>query len=98
MKRTVTNFNELKTFLSEEGILKSFGLKRIGVFGSFARGESFQDIDILIEDDIEFSKALLFKETLEKKLNVTIDIMLKKFAEPIILFRASKDIKYATAD
>lgn len=41
MKRTVTNFNELKTFISEEGILKSFGMKRIGIYGSFARGESF---------------------------------------------------------
>lgn len=98
MKRTVTNFNDFKVFISEEGILKSFGLKRIGVFGSFARGEKFNDIDILIEDDIEFSKALLLKETLEKKLDVSIDLMLKKFAEPIILLRASKDIKYATAD
>ena len=98
MKKTVRNINDFKEILREEGILKTFGLKRIGIFGSFARGESFQDIDILVEDDIDYKKVLLLKEVLERKLGITVDIMLKKFAEPIILFRASKDIEYATAD
>ncbi len=98
MKRTIKNINDFKEFLKEEGVLKSFGLKRIGIFGSFARGESFQDIDILVEDDIDYKKVLLLKEVLEGKLGITVDIMLKKFAEPIILFRAAKDIEYATAD
>jgi hypothetical protein len=36
------------------------------------------------------------KSVLEKETGIVFDIMLGRFAEPVILHRAIKDMKYAT--
>lgn len=88
---------DLFTFINDESILERFNLKKIGVFGSFARGEKFNDIDLMIDDDIDFKKLLELKIFLETKIGNRFDIMQKKYAEPVILYRAMKDLKYAEA-
>ncbi|MEI6595269.1 MAG: nucleotidyltransferase domain-containing protein [Bacteroidota bacterium] len=88
---------DLFTFINDESILERFNLKKIGVFGSFARGEKFNDIDLMIDDDIDFKKLLELKIFLETKTGNRFDIMQKKYAEPVILYRAMKDLKYAEA-
>ena len=88
---------DLFTFIAKESILERFNLKKIGVFGSFARGEKFDDIDLMIEDEIDFKKLVELKIFLETKTGNKFDIMQKKYAEPVILFRANKDMKYAEA-
>ena len=88
---------DLFTFINDESILERFNLKKIGVFGSFARGEKFNDIDLMIDDDIDFKKLLELKIFLETKTGNWFDIMQKKSAEPVILYRAMKDLKYAEA-
>ncbi|MEO8151274.1 MAG: nucleotidyltransferase domain-containing protein [Bacteroidia bacterium] len=94
----VTNFDELQKILKREKVFERFGIKRIGVFGSFARGEQFNDIDLLIEDDLDYFKRTDLKKVLQKLLQTKIDLLVKKYAEPIILFRALKDVKYVTKD
>jgi predicted nucleotidyltransferase len=93
----VKNILELERLLRKEKIFERYGINRIGVFGSFARGEKFNDIDLLIEDSLSLESAFKLKSELEEKLQLKVDIVLKKFAEPIILYRAMKDIQYAAA-
>jgi predicted nucleotidyltransferase len=64
------------------------------VFGSFARNEMAHDIDLLIEDDLSLESAWQFKQSLENLVDNRLDIMLKRWANPIVLHRAMKDIYY----
>ena len=57
--------------------------------------EKFNDIDLLIEDDVNSESLISFQKILKKNLNVPVDIVLSKYAEPIILYRAQQDLKYA---
>jgi predicted nucleotidyltransferase len=92
----VIDFNTLQQFLREQNVFSRFGVKRVGVFGSFARGEKFNDIDLLVEDRLNYEDRITLKTFLETRLQVPVDIVMRDFAEPIILHRALKDIKYAT--
>jgi len=95
--RTVKNIDDLFVLFSENDLFRQYGLKRIGVFGSFARGEKFNDIDLFIEEDIDYNQVLKLKSLLENKTGLPVDIMQKKYAEPVILYRALKDMRYAAA-
>ncbi len=79
------------------GLYKTYGIKKVGVFGSFARGEAFRDIDLFIEEDLDYLQVLDLKNTLETQTGIPFDIMIKKNAEPVILHRAFKDMQFATA-
>ena len=94
----VSNIESFQNFLRQNKVFQRFGLSRIGIFGSFARGEKYNDIDLLIEENISFDKRIELQEFLEKSLHTKIDVVVKKFAEPIILYRAMKEMKYATSD
>lgn len=95
--KTVKNINDLLVIFRENDFFTQFKIKRIGIFGSFARGEQFRDIDLFIEEDIDPLQLLELKTKLESKTGIRFDIMQKKYAEPVILYRALKDMKYATA-
>ncbi len=92
----MNNIQTLQDFLRSQGVFERFGLSRIGVFGSYARGEKYNDIDLLIEEDIDYEKRVELKTLLEENLHAKIDLVIKKYAEPIILKRAMKDMQYAT--
>jgi predicted nucleotidyltransferase len=92
----VNDFHSLQTYLRERQVFDRFGLTRIGVFGSFVRGESYRDIDLLIEEEIPYKQLIALRETLQNDLNISIDLMLRNYAEPIILHRALADVRYAT--
>ena len=89
------NFNALERAIKSQNILKKHKLERIGIFGSFARGEDANDIDFYIDsDDYDVNDLLRLKKDLETISKKTVDIMLKKYANPIILHRAQQDMKY----
>ena len=92
----VNDFKSLQIYLRENQVFDRFGLSRIGVFGSFARGESYKDIDLLIDEDIPYKQLIALRELLQTELKTPVDLMLKRYAEPIILYRALTDIQYAT--
>jgi predicted nucleotidyltransferase len=78
-------------------LLQKYNLDKIGVFGSFARGEKANDIDFYIDlETYNFKELIYLKKDLEKITEKEVDIMLKKYANPIILYRAQKDMKYVT--
>jgi predicted nucleotidyltransferase len=93
----MNNLLVLQQYLRDNQIFSQYNLTRIGVFGSFARDEANAgDIDILIEDDIDPDNLIQLKSLLETGFQKKVDVVLRKFANPIILYRAQKDLLYAT--
>jgi predicted nucleotidyltransferase len=93
----IDSINALEKAIKDENLLNKYQLERIGVFGSFARGDKANDIDFYIDSDNYNIKNLIdLKNDLEKITEKEVDIMLKKYANPIILYRAEKDMKYVT--
>ncbi len=90
----MNSVGELESLIRKSGILRRFSIRHLGVFGSFARNEPANDIDLLIEDDISLEEAMRFKEELVSMVDNRLDIMLKRFANPIVLYRARKDMRY----
>ena len=93
----IETINALERAIKDENLLKKYELEKIGVFGSFARGEQANDIDFYIDAENYNVKNLInLKKDLEKITAKEVDIMLKKYANPIILYHAQKDMKYVT--
>jgi len=93
----IGSINELKQALNNENLLKKYNLDKIGVFGSFARGEEARDLDFYIDmDNYNFRNLISLKKDLENITKKEVDIMLKKYANPIVLHRAQKDMVYVT--
>jgi len=93
----IETINALEQAIKKEKLLEKHNLDRIGIFGSFARGEKANDIDFYIDTDNYTLKNLIpLKKDLENITEKDVDIMLKKYANPIILYRAQKDMVYVT--
>jgi predicted nucleotidyltransferase len=89
--------NALEEAIKKNNILKKHNLDKIGIFGSLARGEPAHDIDFYIDTDNYHLKNLIsLKHDLEEITEKKVDIMLKKYANPIVLYRAQKDMIYVT--
>ncbi|MDF7821906.1 nucleotidyltransferase domain-containing protein [Runella sp. MFBS21] len=85
---------ELESILRQQKVFEVFGITELGVFGSFARGEDYHDIDFLLEQDLDFNMRQKLKRRLTKILGLKIDLVPSKYADPIILYRAQKELKY----
>ncbi len=85
---------QLEDLLRHHRIFDTFGITQLGVFGSFARGESYRDIDFLLEEELDYDTRKRLKTRLSRVLKTKIDIVPAKFIDPIILYRAQKDLKY----
>ena len=93
----IDTVSALEEALKNENLLKKYNLEKIGVFGSFARGENATDIDFYIyAENYNIKNLVNLKKDLEIITEKDVDIMLKKYANPIILYRAEKDMKYVT--
>jgi predicted nucleotidyltransferase len=90
----LNSVEDLESLIQKSGILQRFSIRRLGVFGSFARNDQANDIDLLIEDDISLEDAMRFKDELAAMVDNRLDIMLKRLANPIVMYRAGKDMHY----
>jgi hypothetical protein len=72
-------------------ILERYHLRDLILYGSFARGEAARDIDILVEDDADVESLLELKQELEGLSGLPVDLVLKRFANPIVMVRARRD-------
>ena len=88
--------SELESIMLRNDLFKKFKLSKLGVFGSTARGEVSNDIDILIEDNVDYRSLSVFRDELQKLTNKHIDIVIARYANPIVLHRARKEIIYVT--
>jgi|SRR5680860_4202 len=88
--------SELEDIMVQNNLFKKFSLSKLGIFGSTARGEVSNDIDILIEDNVDYRSLSILRDELQRLTNKRIDIVIAKYANPIVLHRARKEIIYVT--
>lgn len=81
---------EIKKVLKKhkEELIRKYGVREIGIFGSWIKGKqkSDSDIDILVEFEkpIDFFEFLELEEELENLLAVNVDLVMKKSLKPNI--------------
>jgi predicted nucleotidyltransferase len=80
--------------LRKNNIFQKLGVSRIGIFGSYARGERYKDIDLLLDEDPGYKKRELLKLVIEHEMQIPCDVVVKNRLEPIILYYLKKDLKY----
>ncbi len=77
---------------------EKFGVKRIGIFGSYSRGEQKEtsDIDILVEfhRPIGFIEFIKLQEYLEALLGIKVDLVTKKALKKRIRKQILQEVKY----
>lgn len=91
-----SQITELEDAMIQNNLFEKFNLSRIGIFGSAARGEQSNDIDILIEDSVDYRILSALRDELQKLMNKRIDIVIARYANPIVLHRAKKEVVYVT--
>lgn len=77
---------------------KRFGVTRIGVFGSFARGEedAESDLDILVEmSDPTFDRYMDLKFFLEDLFQRSVDLVLADTVKPLLKPVLEREALYA---
>lgn len=93
--------NALKLLREHESVLKKrFGIVKIGIFGSFARGEERQDsdLDILVsfeEGKKTFDNFMGVKFYLEDLFGRTVDLVTESALKPLIREPVLKSVVYA---
>jgi len=80
--------------------IKGYGVKRIGIFGSFARGEytKISDIDILVEfhqDKKTFVNYMDLKFFLEDLFKRKVDLVIAVAVKPDLKPNINGSVKYA---
>ena len=85
----MTQINDLKSIKPQIiRILKKRGIKKAGIFGSYAKGENKKrsDIDILIQptNDMSLLDISSLKIELEESLNRKVDLVSYKYIHPYL--------------
>jgi len=86
----------ISTLEKEKANLKKLGVKKIGLFGSFAKGKQKEksDIDILVNfDKITSDNFFDLMETLEKLFKRKIDLVIEKNLVPELNY-VKKEVQY----
>lgn len=84
----------------KEEFFQKFGLVKLGLFGSFGRGEGREDsdIDILIELDKDvdnvYRKKQALKHELESYFHRKVDIAREKYLKPLAKKSIMNDVIY----
>lgn len=82
----------------KEELRERYGVKRIGVFGSYSRGEQKEDsdVDILVEFEkpIGLIDFIRLQEYLESLLGVKVDLVTKGALKKRIKERILQEVKY----
>ena len=102
MRSAINNKQELITIITENGVaICKYGVKRLGIFGSFVRDEvnTKSDVDFYVEfypEQKNFDNFMDLAEFLENLVNRKIELVtpqsLSKFIGPYIL----KEVEYVT--
>jgi len=96
----VKNFEEIKELIQKhkEEFRKQYGLKEIGIFGSYLRGEqgTESDLDILIELEkpIGFVKFMRLERALSELLEIQVEMVTKKALKPHIGKPILQEVRY----
>jgi uncharacterized protein len=94
------NFEEIKEVLqkNKNELREQYGLKEIGIFGSYVRGEQKEesDLDLLVELEkpVGFVRFLKLENALSQLLGLPVEIVTKKALKPHIGKRILQEVKY----
>jgi hypothetical protein len=94
------NFEEIKDVLQKHKneLREQYGLKEIGIFGSYVRGEQKEesDLDILVELEkpVGFVRFLKLENALSQLVGLPVEIVTKKALKPYIGKRILQEVKY----
>lgn len=93
--------DDILSFLKahQQEMRRGYGVKRIGLFGSYARQAENEDTDIDIVVEFEADKKNLpnffgFKRYLEENLGNSVDLGIESALKPIVRNAVKKDIIY----
>lgn len=82
----------------EKEIKRKYPVRKIGVFGSFARGDqsSASDVDVLVEfsEPVDFFEFIDLKQYLEKLLGREVDLVTVKALKPQLKERILNEVVY----
>jgi predicted nucleotidyltransferase len=87
--------NTLQRFMQEHGT--EYGIRRIGIFGSVARGEQTpeSDVDVLVEAPTLGLEVVDMKRKLEETFNKPVDLVIKsEFMRERFRNRIEKEVIY----
>ncbi len=93
-------FEEIKKVLQKhrEEFREQYGLKEIGIFGSYVKGEQKEksDIDMLVELEkpIGFVRFMRLESALSQLLGVRVEMVTRKALKPHIGKRILQEVKY----
>lgn len=90
----------IKTIQENASQLKSYGVRKMGIFGSFAKTNQStkSDIDVLVEFDKgnkTFDNYMDLKFYLEKLFHRRVDLVIKDALKVRIKNRVLSEVKYA---
>jgi len=78
-------------------ILGKYGVRKIGLFGSYARGEERTDSDLDVLVEFEKRKSLLTLVRIERELSehigVKVDLLTEQAISPYLVERIKADLK-----
>ncbi|MBI4284789.1 MAG: nucleotidyltransferase family protein [Chloroflexi bacterium] len=99
-KKNVKSLPEIKEILARHKaeLMEKYSVSRIGIFGSYVRGEQRKrsDVDILVEfaETPGFFKFLDLEEYLKGLLGVKVDLVMKDALKPYIGERILQEVNY----
>lgn len=82
--------------IKSEGLLQKYRIPRLAIFGSYLHSDSPNDLDILIEDYQDYKDLILLREELSTLSGTHVDLVIEKYASPIIVHRAKKEALYVS--
>ena len=93
-EQILSQLQQSKSLLEQQ-----FGVVRIGLFGSYARGEAREDSDIDIAIEMQPDQKTLrnffgCKRALERQLGVPVDLGIESSLKPLVLERIQGEIVY----
>ncbi len=87
-------FEQLRHILENNQMFELLELNRIGVFGSFARGQRFHDIDLLLESEPGYEKRQILSNIVSDAMMKPCDVVVLDKLEPIIKHYILREILY----
>jgi len=89
----------LKTLREEFPFLKErYGVRKVGLFGSYSRGEAGEesDIDLLVEFErpIGFFGFIGLEEYLKERLGAKVELVTEEALKPLVKPRVMKEAVY----
>ncbi|MGQ3683460.1 MAG: AAA family ATPase [Candidatus Loosdrechtia sp.] len=91
---------EIKEIISQhkDELKKQYGIKEIGIFGSYVRDDQDEssDVDILVEFErpIGFIKFMQLENSISELLGIKVDLVTKKALKPYIGKRILQEVQY----